>query len=111
MFQKVNFTPKVTAATKIVRECHMSLNVCISHTLGITSATGGRIGSVISNIVNKTKDEINYTLLTTYKHRDDVEARVDGESSNASQFLGCSISKARVVSIEKLRHLCSSFET
>jgi glycosyltransferase involved in cell wall biosynthesis len=48
----------------------------MSHTSGITSATSGGIGSVISNIVNRTKDEINYTLLTTYSHRDDVEARV-----------------------------------
>lgn len=53
----------------------MSLNVCMSHTVGITPIAGGGIGSVISNIVNKTKDEINYTLLTTYNYRDAVEAR------------------------------------
>jgi glycogen(starch) synthase len=54
----------------------MSLNVCMSHTLGITAMAGGGIGSVISNVVNKTKNEINYTLLTTYDHKDYLEARL-----------------------------------
>jgi glycosyltransferase involved in cell wall biosynthesis len=91
--------------TKIVREFHMSLNVCISHTLGITPTTAGGIGSVISNIVNKTKDEINYTLLTTYDYRDDVEARVVYGSKAHIVRLNASNARMRNVFLDSLAYL------
>jgi glycosyltransferase involved in cell wall biosynthesis len=53
---------------------HLSSRVCISHTSGITPIIGGGIGSVISNVVNETKDQVDYTLVTTFNEKDLAEA-------------------------------------
>jgi glycosyltransferase involved in cell wall biosynthesis len=46
------------------------MKVCMSHNFGITPKFGGGIGSVILNLVNQTKNEIDYTLVTAYNKED-----------------------------------------
>jgi len=51
------------------------MKVCMSHNFGITPRFGGGIASVILNVVNETKDKIDYTLVTSYNKKDLDDAR------------------------------------
>jgi len=57
------------------------LNVCMCHTAGISPTVGGGIASVISDVINETKHEVNYTLITTFNERDLNDARLIYDST------------------------------
>lgn len=50
------------------------MKICLVHGGGITPIVAGGIGSVITNIVNQTIDNVEYTLLTGFNSQDMKEA-------------------------------------